>query len=168
MTNLIIACVLAGAIGLILGFLWYHPKTFGTIWMKEAGLTEEKLQSGNMAITFGLTFLITIYMAYEMKWVNHPDKLPSFVHGMYHGIRHIGVFALGAILINSLMERKSMQYILINIGYWLLLFALIGGMLASFPSFKPPKEETTSLKMNGEAPKFIINNTINKTKNPIG
>lgn len=157
--NLIIACSLAGLISLILGFVWYHPKVFGTTWMKEAGLTEEKIQSGNMAVTFGLTFLITMYMTYEMKWINHPDDLNPILHGMYHGVLNIGVFALGAIIINSLMEQKSMSYIFINAGYWLVLFALIGAMLASFPSFKPKKSEETSLKIDFDAIQTITENS---------
>lgn len=27
---------------LILGFVWYNPKTFGNAWMKEAEMTDEK------------------------------------------------------------------------------------------------------------------------------
>lgn len=126
--------------------------------MEEAGLSEEKLQSGNMLLTFGLTFLITSYMAYEMKWVNHPDDLNPFVHGVYHGVVNIGLFAIGAIIINSLMEQKSGKYIFINAGYWLVLFALIGGMLASFPSFKPKKSEETSLKIDFDAIKTVTEN----------
>lgn len=28
----------------IVGFIWYHPKVFGTVWMKAEGLTEEQLK----------------------------------------------------------------------------------------------------------------------------
>ena len=157
--NFIIACSAAGLISLILGFVWYHPKVFGTAWMKETGLTEEKIQSGNMPVTFALTFLITMYMAYEMKWVNHPDKLNAFLHGMYHGVRNIGVFAFGAVIINGMMERKSVKYIAINVGYWLVFFALVGGMFASFPSFNPKKSEETSLKIDFDTIKSITANS---------
>jgi hypothetical protein len=107
MTNLIIACLASGVIGLAVGFIWYHPKVFGTAWMNEVGLTEEDAANGNMPVIFGISFLICAYLAYEMKWVNHPDELPSFVHGMYHGIRHVGVFAVGAIAVNALFEQKG-------------------------------------------------------------
>lgn len=158
--NLIIACLLAGAISLLVGFIWYHPKVFGTTWMEGAGLNEETIQNGNMGVTFGLSFLISMYLAYEMKWVNHPDELPSFVHGMYHGIRHIGVFAFGALIINGLFEQKSPKYIAINVGYWVVVFALIGGMIASFPSFKPKEKATeTSMNIDLNAVKTICENT---------
>lgn len=158
MTNLIIACALAGVVSLILGFVWYHPKVFGTAWMEEVGLSEEQVKNANMPVTFGFTFLITMYMGYEMKWVNHPDDLNPILHGMYHGIRNIGVFAIGAIIINGLMEQKSLRYMGINVGYWLTLFAIIGAMFASFPSFRPPKTEETSLKIDIEKKQLLTEN----------
>ena len=39
-----IAILLAALSTLVVGFIWYNPKVFGTIWMKEAGLTEEKMK----------------------------------------------------------------------------------------------------------------------------
>lgn len=27
-------------IPMVTGFIWYHPKVMGTVWMKEANLTE--------------------------------------------------------------------------------------------------------------------------------
>ena len=44
----------ATLVGFVIGFLWYGP-LFGKVWMKEAGLTEEDVQNGNMAKIFGLT-----------------------------------------------------------------------------------------------------------------
>ena len=52
---------------------------------------------------------------------------------MFHGVMHVGIYAFGAIIVNSLFEMRSMKYILINVGYWLTVFALIGGMIAVFP-----------------------------------
>ena len=135
MTNLIIACALSGIASLVLGFIWYNPKVFGTAWMKETGLTQEDAQKGNMPMIFGITFLVSAYMAYEMKWINHDDPLTDCIHGMYHGARHVGIFALGAIIINSLFEQRSFKYILINGGFWLVVFAFIGAIMAVFPSF---------------------------------
>lgn len=147
MINLIIACALCGALSLVVGSIWYNPKTFGTIWMQEIGLTEEDAQKGNMPMIFGLSFLICCYLAYEMKWVNHPDeKLNFFLHGMFHGVRHVGVFAVGAIVVNALFEQRSFKLIFINAAYWLVLMGLMGGVLASFPPFEEKKETTTEEK----------------------
>ncbi|WP_317191326.1 DUF1761 domain-containing protein [Flavobacterium agrisoli] len=45
---------------LIIGFIWYNPKVFGTIWMKENGFTTEELRKGNMLKIFGFTYLFAL------------------------------------------------------------------------------------------------------------
>lgn len=35
---------------LIVGFIWYNPKVFGTIRMKESGMTEENMKGGKEEI----------------------------------------------------------------------------------------------------------------------
>lgn len=60
---------LASLIPLIVGFIWYNPKTFGTIWMNETGMTPEKGKQANMAKVFGLTFLFSFMLAIIMQAV---------------------------------------------------------------------------------------------------
>lgn len=139
--NLIMVCLLCGVISLVFGAVWYHPKVFGTAWMSTVDLTEEDAKKGNMPMIFGITFLISVYFAYEMKWINHDDELPAFIHGMYHGFTQFAVFAAGAIIINGLFEQKSGKYLLINAGYWLVLLTLIGGVIAAVPFKKAEAEE---------------------------
>ena len=49
------ALVLSSLSTLVVGFIWYHPKVFGTIWMNEAILTEEQMTGTNMILLFGLS-----------------------------------------------------------------------------------------------------------------
>lgn len=39
-----IAVAVAAASTVIIGFVWYHPKTFGNAWMESVGLTEERMK----------------------------------------------------------------------------------------------------------------------------
>ncbi|MBL7901525.1 MAG: DUF1761 domain-containing protein [Bacteroidia bacterium] len=54
---------IAALIPLIVGFIWYHPKVFGTTWMKAAGLSEEDGKNANMALIFGLTYVFSVMLA---------------------------------------------------------------------------------------------------------
>ncbi len=54
---------IAALIPLIVGFIWYHPKVFGTVWMKATGLSEEDGKNANMALIFGLTYVLSIMLA---------------------------------------------------------------------------------------------------------
>ncbi len=43
----------ADVVPLIIGFVWYNPKVFGTAWMKARDMTEEKAKWANMGLIFG-------------------------------------------------------------------------------------------------------------------
>jgi len=53
---------LAALIPMLVGFIWYHPKIFGTAWMNLAGLTEEKMKGANMALIFILSYVLSFLM----------------------------------------------------------------------------------------------------------
>lgn len=56
-------------IPMVTGFIWYHPKVMGTVWMKEANMTEEMIQGGNMALIFGVSFVFAFLLAVEMNFI---------------------------------------------------------------------------------------------------
>ena len=144
---------------LVVGFIWYNPKVFGTIWMRETGMTEEKAKTANMLKVFGLTILFSLMITFFLQQVvihqigamqlmgGDPSKaLPSyhafiedyahahrsFGHGALHGAM-TGIFLiLPAFAINSLYEMKSAKYVLINAGYFVVSLAIMGGILCGW------------------------------------
>jgi Protein of unknown function (DUF1761) len=142
---------------LLVGFAWYHPKVFGTAWMKETGMTEEKAQQGNMMKIFGLTIVYSFLLAFMTQFlvvheygafgmvegnVNDPQylefmkahagKFRSYKHGMLHGIMAGLFFALPLVAINGLFEQKSWKYIAINAGYWIVSLAIMGAIICGW------------------------------------
>ena len=84
---------LAAIVPMIVGFLWYNPKTFEPAWMDTIGMTKEKQAGGNMAVTFGVSLLMAFILAMPLSYfVNHPSQFggdPSgdtFGHGAFHGV----------------------------------------------------------------------------------
>nr|WP_315159350.1 DUF1761 domain-containing protein [uncultured Flavobacterium sp.] len=151
----------AALVTLFIGFVWYHPKVFGTIWMKEAGLTEDQLKTGNMLKIFGLTYVfslliasiemtLTIHQMGALGMVGGPSKanevLPSFTafmadygtafrtykHGALHGFISGLFFAFPMIAINGLFERKSWKYIFIHSGYWIITLTTMGAIICGW------------------------------------
>ena len=156
-----IALFLAAIVTLVTGFIWYSPKVFGTIWMKENNLTQEELKKGNMLKIFGLTYIfslmitmtlmsLTIHQSGAIGMVGGPPLIDSakpsfaafmadygmayrtFKHGALHGFMSGLFFAFPLIGINGLFERKSWKYIFIHSGYWLLTLTLMGGIICGF------------------------------------
>jgi hypothetical protein len=58
---------IAAIVPLLTGFIWYHPKVFGTAWMNANGLTEADLQSGNMAKIFILTYIFSFMLSMMLQ-----------------------------------------------------------------------------------------------------
>jgi len=150
-----IAIFVSALTTLVVGFIWYNPKVFGTIWMKENGLTREELRSGNMLKIFGLTYIfsvfivitemsLTIHQSGAVGMVGGPIKIGkafmadygtafrTFKHGALHGFISGLFFALPIIGINGLFERKSWKYIWIHAGFWIVCLTIIGSLVCGW------------------------------------
>lgn len=64
-----VVVLVAALIPLVVGFIWYNPKTFGNAWMKAADISEEKMKGANMIGIFALTFLLSFFLAMAMQFM---------------------------------------------------------------------------------------------------
>ncbi|MBP7274465.1 MAG: DUF1761 domain-containing protein [Saprospiraceae bacterium] len=60
------------------------------------------------------------------------NNFRTFKHGMLHGALSGFLFAQPVIGILALFERKSLRYIFLHGGYWILTLALMGGVISAF------------------------------------
>lgn len=154
--NPIAVCVAALSTFLV-GFIWYNPKVFGTIWMQESGMTEEKAKQGNMVKIFGLTLLYSFIVAFMLpQFVIHQvgalqlvggnledpsfieylkdkqDVFRTFKHGALHGFLIGLMFVLPITAINGLFEQKSWKYMLVTGGYWIVSLTIMGAIICGW------------------------------------
>jgi hypothetical protein len=154
-----LAILVAAIIPLIMGFLWYNPKIFGTIWMKEAELSEEKLKKGSMGLIFFLSFIFSIMIAFFLQFVtihqfgamgmiggdetlakpsyvafmnDYGTAFRSFGHGALHSFITGFLFIFPVFAINALFEKKSWKYIFVNVGYWTITIMIMGGIVCGW------------------------------------
>ena len=121
--------VIAAAIAtFVLGGLWYSPALFGKVWQREAGVTEEKMKTANMALIFGLTFVLSLIAAWVFALFLGPR--PPMALGLGAGFSAGLCWVAASLGINYLFERKSLKLWLINGGYHTLQFTIIGLILA--------------------------------------
>ena len=66
--NMLLTSAMAGLIPLLVGFIWYNPKVFGTAWMNVNGFTDpEKMKEGfNFPLIAGLTFIFGFFIAFGL------------------------------------------------------------------------------------------------------
>lgn len=123
--------VLAGAAAFfVVGALWYGV-LFAKPWQRAAGLSERDLQSGNMAVIFGLTFAFEVLVAMVL-WhlIARTDPAPHVVLMMAVGFA-VGVM-IPAIGINYLFLRKRFALFLIDAGHFIIGMAAMGGVFVLF------------------------------------
>jgi hypothetical protein len=121
--------LLCGLSSMLLGALWYSPLLFGRAWQSGVGISDEELARGNMALIYGLAFLLSFVAA----------ALFALLVGHRHGLipwtaagAAVGAMVAAAFGINYLFERRSVRQWLINGGYHFVQFALFGLILAHF------------------------------------
>lgn len=125
------AVIVAALLPFILGGLWYSPLMFGNAWMKENGLSEEELAKGNKAKIFGLSFLFFLLMSANLAgFLATPETDLQF--GILAGfLAGFGWVAL-SIAVIALFERRSLKYMLVNGGYMVVAFLLMGAVLGGW------------------------------------
>lgn len=61
----LLAVLVAIIANTVIGFLWYMPSTFGTVWMREAGLKKEEIQKTSMVKAVGgsiVSYVVTAFI----------------------------------------------------------------------------------------------------------
>ena len=122
--------VLAATISaFILGAVWYSKPVFGKVWMQEIGLTEEAVESANMPVTFGVTFLLQAIAAIALSafLVENNGWLEGLLTGLWIG----GFWIASAYGVTYLCEQRSIRLLLINAGYYVALFAVMGTIIGA-------------------------------------
>jgi hypothetical protein len=80
MTPNLLILALAALVPMITGFIWYHPKVMGTVWMNASGLTDEKLKGANMPLIFLLSYIFSFLIALAVNgMVIHQGHLYSIL-----------------------------------------------------------------------------------------
>lgn len=60
------------------------------------------------------------------------DRFRTFGHGALHGVLSGFIFVLPILSIIAMFERKSVKYVAINTGYWIVTLAIMGGIICQW------------------------------------
>ncbi len=153
---------IAALFPLILGYIWYHPKIFGT---KLSQIIGEPIVENRSLGKLVLIYVFSILLAYILTLMSvhqsaiyqlffmdpelangssqynvfikdfmaeYGDRHRSFGHGMVHGAEAGLMFGLALIGITTLMQNKPLKLVWIHIGFWVLCCSLMGGLTCQF------------------------------------
>lgn len=124
-----LAVLLCGVATLLIGGLWYSPLLFARAWQREAGLSDETLASGSMALRFGLTFILGLIAAavFALFIGNAMTIGQAAAAGAAAGLAWVAA-SFG---INYLFEHRSVKHWLINGGYHAVQFTTFGAIIGA-------------------------------------
>lgn len=114
----------------VLGGLWYGP-LLRKQWMDANGFTEEDLKKGNPAKQYGLGFLFSVIMAYNLA-AFLGDASTDAIWGATAGFLAGFGWVLFGIAIIGMFEQRSWKYIFINGGYMTVAFTIMGLIIGAW------------------------------------
>ena len=108
----------------LIGGLWYSPLLFAKSWMALNGFTEEDLKSANMVRTFGISFLCSVIIAFNLAAFlgSESDLAFDIAAGFATGFGWVAM-SMGMVYT---FERKPLKLWLINAGYHVVAYTVMG------------------------------------------
>jgi hypothetical protein len=133
------AVLVAAISSMIVGFIWYSPMLFAKPWTKlmgydindKAKMDEMRKGAGKM---YGLAFVASLLAAGVLRKI----IMISTVHSAIYGIKVALAVWLGFVttvqLTDAIFGKKPAKLYLINTGYQLVCYVVMGAILAVWPS----------------------------------
>lgn len=122
-----LAVLVAAVSAFLIGGLWYSPVLFAKSWMKANGFNEAYLQEGNMMKIFGGSLIASLIIAVNLAFFlgGEVDAGTGAMYGFFTGFGWV-MMSLGVVY---LFERRPLSLWLINGGYQVITYTLMGYIL---------------------------------------
>ena len=125
------AVLVAALASFIIGWLWYGP-LFGKKWMELNGFTKENIQDGglSMPVILIVNYVATTLAALAIAMFIGAEADIAF--GIFAGVM-IAVFWIGTSRLNDVLyEKKPMGLFWINVGYYFVIYSIMGAILGAW------------------------------------
>ncbi len=129
-----IAVLVGIIINMALGALWYSGIAFGKQWMALNGFTQEDIEErrGETRLSYAVSVVASIVIVFVLAAVVQLTRANSPVEGLILGL-YAGIGFVAATQSTSYtFESRPVRLFLINIGYSVVGFAIVGTLLASW------------------------------------
>lgn len=127
----LVPVLIAGIANVVLGMIWYHPKVFGTTWMRLVN-APQGVSTQNMIIATVVAFLAALVMAYVLAYFGIAwgvfDWIGAIELAFWVWLGFTAVPLLGMVL----WERKSITAYCIVAGYWLVSLVVMALIFISW------------------------------------
>lgn len=145
--------VAAGVASVLIGWVWYHPRVFGTAWMRLAGVTPEMAERGKkmMPLSVIVSLCGSMLIAYVMNYVGIAFHIFDWVGAVFElalwcWLGFVVPTSLGTIL----WEQRPFKLYLINTLYWLVTFIVMALILVLGSQLSLANSYNTQIDASGQ------------------
>jgi hypothetical protein len=130
-----LAVLLATIAAFLVGWAWYGA-VFKNAWMEAHGLTPERMEAmkeqRSPALAMGVGFLTQLVTAYGLALLLVWTGYQTWQHGLAIGA-FVWFFFCGTVgLMTAMYQGKRLSAFLIDAGYQLVYFALMGAIIGAW------------------------------------
>ncbi len=125
--------ILAALSSFVIGYFWYGS-LFGKRWKSLLGLTDQGLQKGKKPLIFGLAFLLMFIIAMLISVLIEVVMMlgANAVMGAAFGAVLALLFVATTFGINYLFAGRSFKLYVIDVGYMIVAFAVMGFIMGAW------------------------------------
>lgn len=161
MTPNFLILLAAAAVPFAIAMIWFHPGLFGhEKWQKIARLSDAQHNQKISPLRLLLSLLFNFFIAVGMYGAvvhdgavvsmvggdvaaaatgtagaflaEYGGQFSTFGHGAFHGVLLAVFFAVPIFGYAMIFERKGSKYFWVNLGYWAINMALMGGIIGQW------------------------------------
>ena len=118
----------------LMGYIYYHKNVFGNVLETSISMTDNNASKTKRVIAFLISILFSFVLSFFLlnfnnDGLNQEGQFDSFQHGAWHGVILAIATAIPVIVINNFFQQKPWKHIVVNIFYWVITLAIMGGIL---------------------------------------
>ncbi|WP_299273520.1 DUF1761 domain-containing protein [uncultured Psychroserpens sp.] len=125
------AVFVCALISILLGGIWYSPLLFYRAWIKEIKITNEEMKNTKFLKVRIIGILLSYFMSYNIAFLLGSSST-NWQWGLMIGFLCGFGLIWPRLIIISLNEKKTWNYILIHGGYTVIYFSIVGLILGAW------------------------------------
>ncbi len=128
-----LAVLVAIIVNMGCGALWYSPPLFAKPWMALNQLTEETIrEQGSATRGYVVSIIASIVIAFAIAWVAEAAGVNDLAGGIVLGLVASLGFVATTFASSYVFESKPLKHYLINAGYPVVSFTLMGLIIGAW------------------------------------
>jgi hypothetical protein len=121
-----ITALIASVVSMILAFVWYSPFLFGNLWIKLTQNKNAKMPMSKMFFALINTFIQAVFLHIIVSYMGATSFWDGVIVGFIVWLGFVATTQFSGVL----WGKKPFALYLLDNGFWLISFIVMGGILA--------------------------------------